>query len=248
MDKENKIDYDLIKEAEHNLKNGEFITVRLLRFFTCKIVNFSVKRNINPNFLTLMMLVTVLIAIPFFLFDNIILLILGFLIIQFFEIFDDADGIVARGTNQLSPYGEQLDYLMHLICHPIMICVFSYNIYNHLNENVFSFISNEYLMIILACVFIIFEYIYRINIDLESLSNLRLNKKKERDGKNGILKCIWRSFSSFPVFMQLFPIFLIIDSIFKINISIYIFIFFIFFWGINVFRMTLKKLIVYAKC
>ncbi len=220
---------ELLSQAKDNLRHNPQITVRLLRPFTLWLSKWGLKRQANPNFLTVCMLLTVLASMPLIAWGRLYSLIPGLLLIQWFEIFDDADGIVARGTGKLSLYGEQLDYLMHLICHPLAIATYAYAIWQTLPAGEpISFIplSGGWLVILLAAILCVCEYGIRSFVKLDSITSLK-QKAAGTDAPPARLSLsaiLVTNLFCFPVFMQLFPLCLIADAIWEgLNISLWVF-------------------------
>ncbi len=242
---------EILKNAKKSIIQSGFLTSIVLAPFSIVVAKFGLNKNINPNIITLGMLISVLCALPFFYFNAIWGVVIGLILIQAFEICDDADGIVARGSGKLSIYGEQLDYLMHLICHPLAIITYGYAIYIALPaERVFYFIDNLHLMFILCAIFIITEYAIRNFIHLDSITKLKMQIRDVESStrhSQHIVKKIINHFILFPFFMQVFPIFLLIDLIFNINISIWVFIVAVVLWIIFSLFQVLKRFIKYMR-
>lgn len=220
---------ETLDRAKADLSHHPQSTVRLLYPFTLWLAKIGLKHRVNPNFLTLCMFLTVLVALPFFCFSNAVCAIVGLLLIQWFEIFDDADGIVARGTGQLSVYGEQLDYLMHLFCHPLSLIVYAFAVWRTLpSEKMLDFLplSNAVLLTVLCSIFAVSEYGMRAVIELDAMTRLkRLQKNDTPDSEpmHGFRALIGMNLLCYPVFMQLFPVFLVIDAFASTHISFWIY-------------------------
>lgn len=244
---------EMLTTVSQDLKKHPQITVKTSRPFTLILAKWGIKKNVNPNLLTLGMLLSVLVALPFIFVNQIWSVVVGFVVIQLFEIFDDADGIVARGTGRLSVYGEQLDYIMHLICHPLAIATYGYCVYRNLQAPVFSFLSNELLVILLCGAFIILEYGIRNFVHLDAISRLKLEQRGEvaKAGKRGFIKTCYRyfidNFVCFPVFMQLFPIFLFVDLVAPVTVSVWVLLGEVALWLIFFLSVLLKRFIRYVK-
>lgn len=88
--------------------------------------SFYIKRNIIPNQITLHMIYSGIIGAILFSLDNIYIKLIGAIFIHMWFILDCSDGEVARYTKTFSRYGKELDYMAHLINHPlfgIAICI-----------------------------------------------------------------------------------------------------------------------------
>ena len=83
------------------------------------VSSFYIKRNIIPNKITLHMIYSGIIGAILFSLPNMYAKILGAIFIHLWFILDCSDGEVARYTKVFSLYGKELDYMAHLINHPL---------------------------------------------------------------------------------------------------------------------------------
>lgn len=117
-----------------------------------------IKAGTSPNTITLYMIISGIIGAIFFSLPNIYLKIVGAILIQMWFILDCSDGEVARYTHRYSKFGKELDYMAHLINHPLfgisfffslaqlgrynpfylLIIIFSSNLFDYLNRNIIS--------------------------------------------------------------------------------------------------------------
>lgn len=81
--------------------------------------SFYIKRGTKPNTITLHMIYSGILGAVLFALPNIYMKVLGALFIHLWFILDCSDGEVARYTKQYSNYGKELDYMAHLINHPL---------------------------------------------------------------------------------------------------------------------------------
>lgn len=171
---------------------------------------FACKR-IKPNYITLLMLPSAVIAASLFFTGNIICIIAGALVIQLFQIFDYCDGKVARATNQKSKYGKELDFLMHVICHPIVFLSFS---------GLLKLIGNLDNLTIILIVFTgaVIESMIRSLKNLvdamdyrNALTTSNIVSAPKKKGLLFIVDSIYNGIISFPCFMCILPFLAIID-------------------------------------
>lgn len=80
---------------------------------------FYIKRKTLPNTITIHMILSGIIGGILFSMPNIYLKILGAIFIHLWFILDCSDGEVARYTKRFSKYGTELDFLAHLVNHPL---------------------------------------------------------------------------------------------------------------------------------
>lgn len=83
------------------------------------ISSIYIKRKVLPNTITIHMILSGVIGAVFFSMPNIYIKILGALFIHLWFILDCSDGEVARYTKTFSKFGKELDYMAHLIDHPL---------------------------------------------------------------------------------------------------------------------------------
>lgn len=80
-----------------------------------------IKHRIKPNTITMMMIILGFIGGILFALPWLICKIIAVLVYWLWFILDFSDGEVARYTKTFSKYGKQLDWMAHLICHPLII-------------------------------------------------------------------------------------------------------------------------------
>lgn len=83
------------------------------------VSSFYIKRKIIPNKITLHMIFSGIIGGVLFSMPNVYLKALGVIFVQLWFILDCSDGEVARYTKTFSKYGKELDFVAHLINHPL---------------------------------------------------------------------------------------------------------------------------------
>lgn len=176
------------------------------------------KKGVKPNNITLLMLPSAIIAASLFFCGNIITTCVGALVIQLFQIFDYSDGKVARATNQKSKYGKELDFLMHVVCHPIVFLSFSGLLF------MTSTLDRQFIWIIVMSGAI-------VECSIRSLKNLVdamdsksiLSSTSTFQSRNTFLfvvDSIFNGIISFPCFMSILPFVAIIDFVFKFGFSL----------------------------
>lgn len=80
---------------------------------------YFIEKKIIPNEITLKMIYSGIIGAILFLIPNLYLKILGAFFIHLWFILDYSDGEVARETKKFSRFGKELDYMAHIINHPL---------------------------------------------------------------------------------------------------------------------------------
>ena len=176
------------------------------------------KRGVKPNNITLLMLPSALIAASLFYCGNIITTVVGAFVIQLFQIFDYSDGKVARATNQKSKYGKELDFLMHVVCHPIVFLSFSGLLF------MTSSLDRHFIWIIVMSGAIVECSIRSLKnlvdaMDSKCISNTT-SSYQSRNTFLFVVDSIFNGIISFPCFMSILPFVAIIDSVFKFDFSL----------------------------
>lgn len=208
------------------------------------------KKKTNPNQITLLMAPSALLAAALFASGNIYLILLGSIIIQFFQIFDFCDGKVARATGHITKFGREFDYLMHTICHPFVYLSF------------FTFIKLTGINVMTALVTVMLATILEAtNRSLHNLSDaiIARNAKKLTDrpdyhasnARPSLLKELYRNISlyilSFPYYMCITPFVFLINYFFVPKIPL------TFFWiilhiGYNLLNVLNYVIHIYLRC
>lgn len=106
-----------------------------------------IKKNIEPNKITIHMILSGIIGAILFSIPNTFVKIIGSIFIQLWFVLDCSDGEVARYTKTFSKFGKELDYMAHLINHPlfglsIFISLYQLNRYNVFNLMLLVVLSN----------------------------------------------------------------------------------------------------------
>lgn len=168
--------------------------------------------------------------------DSSITKFLGIICFYLWFIFDCSDGEVARYTKRFSKYGRELDYMAHLICHPLVILVI-WATYKQMN---FSYMN---LVSIICISFVAIELVNR------SLVVFDTYLMKENDNKNevsmSLLKYILIQFLYFPNFVLLFPLLLFLDYILGFPSFIIYFCWFVFYTFYHVLGVIKRVLFFY---
>lgn len=109
-----------IKEASKpSLKEFFLASFLISQRISPYVSSLYIKKGTKPNTITLHMIYSGILGAILFAMPSIYLKILGALFIHLWFILDCSDGEVARYTKQFSKYGKELDYMAHLINHPL---------------------------------------------------------------------------------------------------------------------------------
>lgn len=192
------------------------------------------KLNISPNTITLFMIISGVIGGILFILPSLICKILGIVFFFLWFVFDCSDGEVARITRNFSKYGKEMDFIAHLICHPLLMIGVGLSYYqmNRYDINVIS---------LLSIIFISAELIGRSLILFETYLFPKSNGIITTP-RIGLIKYILIQPLYFPNFVLFFPILIVLDFTNIIN-SYYIFIFwsvyYIFYLIVRIYRFVI---------
>lgn len=222
------------KEKKYSLTRNflisYFISARLSPYFSA----YYIKKGVIPNKITLYMIISGIIGGLLFCFPNNLIKFIGMIFMQIWFILDCSDGEVARETRNFSKHGKELDFLAHIINHPI----FTFALLISLIQ------KNEYSLYFLISIFslnCILDLYNRSLIKLWLIKDLKEGVEEILIQKNGIKKII----SIFLQILTVYPNFILFSSIFyfiDIKFIIYYSILNILFTSLLLLRNTLKYL------
>lgn len=190
---------------------GHFLTRDIGRI--CSV--WFIKHHIVPNQITVLMIIFGILGSILFAIPNLGCKIFGYICWLMWFAMDCSDGQVARFTKNFSKYGTEMDYMAHLIDHPLM------NLAIWL-----SFIEMNIINpIILSAVFIIWismELITRNIISFYRYDQILYNKSQNDKPKKiqGWLKYLWGNVLLYPTFIVCFSWIIIVDFYLKIGFSL----------------------------
>lgn len=130
------------------------------------ISEIYIKLNISPNTITIHMILSGFLGAIYFAIPNIFIKIIGALFIHLWFILDCSDGEVARYTKKYSKYGKELDYMAHLINHPLFGIALFFSLYQLKRYDFYTLI-----FIVIASNFI--DYFTRNLVSLNEIINLK---------------------------------------------------------------------------
>ncbi|WP_175421282.1 CDP-alcohol phosphatidyltransferase family protein [Marinitoga sp. 1135] len=206
------------KQIKIEFLSAYLISERISPYFSV----YFIKKNIIPNKITIYMILSGLIGAFLFALPFLWSKILGAIFIHLWFILDCSDGEVARYTKTFSKYGKELDYIAHVINHPIFILSFFLSLNQLQRYNPF------YLSIILSTS-IVLDLINRNVTTLNYIIDLKESKKASKTNikQNKIKNIIWFFINIFLIYpnIVLFGVFLyFIDYFFHSNLLYFYFI------------------------
>ena len=102
------------------LLRGPFC-IFLCRVFSPLVSIPCIRKGIHPNTVTLLMIISGFLGGILFLLPSVLYKLFACVCYFLWFIFDCSDGEVARFTQTFSKYGKQLDWIAHMVCHPLLI-------------------------------------------------------------------------------------------------------------------------------
>jgi len=185
------------------------------------IANVFLNLKIEPNTITVYMIITGIIGAILFAFNNIWLKFTGYIFMMLWVILDCADGEVARITKVFSKFGKELDYIAHIINHPLFCISFLISL---IQLNKYSAISLSMISILLISSNLIRRNLLSIGI----IYNLKGNLKNRILNKQKLVRIIIKYFINFltqyPNFVLIFPLLYFIDISMNVSLSFIYFI------------------------
>lgn len=229
-----------IKPINQEVFFAYFFARRLSPFFVSMFLNLKIK----PNTITIYMIVTGIIGAILFAFNNIWFKFAGYLFLLLWLIFDCADGEVARITKVFSKFGKELDYIAHIVNHPIFNIAFFISLtqlykYNTIFLSIVSIalISSNLVSRNLISIYTIFEL-------KEKSKNIASNNRKLY---RIIISYLIGVLTQYPNFVLIFPILYFIDVLIGTSTS---FMYFFIVTASSLFfttRSTIKTIFKFSK-
>lgn len=180
-----------------NSFTGHFISSAISPLFTALFI----KRKVKPNTITLFMILCGIIGSILFAFPSLITKIFGVVFFHLWFIMDCSDGEVARITKTFSKYGKEMDFMAHLIDHPLM----------NLSLWITFILIDIENWFIYSLLFILFISLELINRSLTLFTTYLSSENKVKEEERTLFKYIVIQFSSYPNFILIYPAILLVD-------------------------------------
>ena len=202
-----------IKPINQEVFFAYFFGRRLSPFF----VNIFLNLKIKPNTVTVYMIIAGIIGAILFAFDNIWFKFTGYIFMLLWLILDCVDGEVARITKVFSKFGEELDYIAHIINHPIfnialLISLIQLNKYN------IMFVSMVSIILISS------NLVSRNLLSMYTIFELKVKSKKVISNKRKLYRVIISYLigvlTQYPNFVLIFPILYFVDVLIGTSMSL----------------------------
>lgn len=215
---------------------GHFLTRDIGRL--CSV--WFIKHNIVPNQITLFMILFGIVGSMLFAIPNIWCKIGGYLCWLMWFAMDCSDGQVARFTKTFSKYGTEMDYMAHLIDHPLMnLALWA----TFIEMNLFNPILVSFIFIIS----ISGELILR-NITAFDYYHSKLFKSN--DDKNitpNWIKYLWCQNGYYPTLIVCYSWLIVIDYILKDGFSFWLYLVWLLMYFVGFFRVMIQNIFKFLK-
>lgn len=207
------------------------------------LTSYFIKKKIIPNEITLKMIYSGIIGAILFSIPNLYLKILGACFIQLWFILDYSDGEVARETKKFSKFGKELDYMAHIINHPL----FSFSLCVSLIQRTKY---NLIYLIVICSLSTILDLLMRNLLAFKIIENLKSeikqNKKILKKNKiKEVIIIVFGIFSTYPNIPLIGVIIYFIDIFYKSDLLIIYITLNVIFTGISVVRGIIKLIKVF---
>lgn len=197
------------KYQYYGLYSG-FVNDHILSLLSPYFTKVAIKGGLIPNQVTLLMILSGIIGAALFSVPNQYSRVAGIVFMTLWYIFDLSDGEVARITKKYSKYGKEIDYTAHTINHPLYTLSFiTYTIQYDLTLS----------LIIVALG--LFDSIFRNIQTFDIIWALKESKDAPHNDTHStikhsfmqIIKYVFLNISAFPVFVNIFPILLLLWNV-----------------------------------
>lgn len=192
-----------------------------LSLITPVLSTYFINRRTRPNTITLLMIFTGFVSGIFMFFSPVYMKLLCFLLYLLWFAFDCSDGEVARFTRTFSIFGEQLDWVAHLICHPLFIIGMWYTIIRG------GYNCNYLLFTIYTMLFLSLELVHRCFVAMIKNSGEILAYSSSLDNmapSQKLIIYIKTQIAYFPNIVVFTPLLYFINNLFDLGVFLYIYV------------------------
>lgn len=194
--------YSEIRKYSPIAGKGLFVSEVLCMLLSPYLTSIFIKQKVTPNTVTLLMIILSIIGTILLVIPSLVLMLLSIICLWGWFVLDCSDGEVARITQNFSKYGREMDYMAHLICHPL------------LNLSIFIFYYQRgYDLLILALISISFISLELVNRSIIVINIYRSSMCYGEILKTNYFKYVIQQFLYYPNFVLFFPIIMLIGEI-----------------------------------
>lgn len=198
-----------------------------------------IKRSFTPNQVTLLMILFGIIGSVFFMISNCWCKLVGYIFWYLWFTMDLSDGEVARYTKIFSKYGVEMDFMAHLIDHPLM------NIAIWLTFLSFNIIDP----MILSLVFIVTISIELITRNIITFQHFhkKIANSPQPPVEQSLIKYFLTQALLYPNFIIIFTPLIVIDCFLGNGFSLYLYLAWFAYLTLSFLRMIIKQVILFYR-
>ena len=234
-----KIAIEIIRQRKFDFSHHHLIDILISKQLSPFFSEIYIKKNIKPNTITIHMILSGIVGAIFFSLPFLSFKIIGVILLQLWYVLDCSDGEVARWTKCFSTFGQELDYMAHIINHPLYGLSMLFSLLQ-LHKYPISFII--FLILFSNITDLINRNLFAINI----IKSYKLTSTKvfPSDKRNSFLKILLGNFVSYPNLILFSVLFYFIDMYLGTNIVVFLFALNIISTSFNILILSVK----YLKC
>lgn len=232
---------DIRKQSKIEFKRGMLAAHFLTRDIGRLCSVWFIRYGVIPNQITILMIIFGIVGSLLFAIPNVWCKIAGYISWLLWFAMDCSDGQVARYTKTFSKYGTEMDYMAHLIDHPLMnialwMTFIEMNVWNPILISFIFLISISCEMYMRNC----FTFDLYLNRDIKK-GNKAIPIHKS------FVKYLYQQLNLYPTLIILFPPILIVDYVIESNFAIYIYIIWLVVFVFNTLYYYVNRLKLFYK-
>lgn len=210
-----------------------FSSYSIVQFLCYKLLTpimtpYFITKGKSPNYVTFLMIITGVLSSLILFIPNIWCKLLCSIVFFIWFGFDCSDGEVARFSQTFSTYGQKLDWMAHLSCHPLFVIGMSVSIMQFYPN------INMLLLCLLSMFLIGAELVHRNVVAMTektplSKTNRDINKMGDNveSQKRTFLQYVKTQLAYFPNIVVFAPLLLFVDVYFSLGGFCYVYMFWI---------------------
>lgn len=201
--------------------------------FSPFLTPFFINHNVRPNTVTLLMIISGFITGFVLMVPNEWCKLASFFLYILWFSLDCSDGEVARATNKCSDYGKHLDWIAHIVCHPLFCIGMWFTFLQYYTIDI-------YLISTIIMGLLSMEMILRMLVAFrEYVPESKYKGGLNQNHKINLFSYIKGQLGYFPNIVIFSPLLVFFDIIFKLNCFHYLFI----IWAVLYMLTVLKQLV-----
>jgi phosphatidylglycerophosphate synthase len=223
------------RENDESNRRLHFFASKFSIYFTWLFINF----NLSPNAVTGIFFVTGLCSSVLFMSNNLILILIGYVLWRLHIIFDICDGDVARFTEKYSINGAYWDYMVHSVLYPLTYVSISTAMYYRFSDIVFLLVG------IFGCIIVSQSLSVKNNYYRAMLfEGVKLNINKSSSKKSVIKSYFINLIMGFINFEGFLLTYILLNIV---NFGVEYYLYFLIFYSLSFLSQAVAKFILFSK-